>query len=78
MKTKKLNELEQIIEKLRSNDGCPWDKELTFESLSELTLEETYELIDAVSKNDNEDIIDELSDILTHIILTHLNIVYYY
>ena len=48
MKTKKLNELEQIIEKLRSNDGCPWDKELTFESLSELTLEETYELIDAV------------------------------
>ena len=68
MKTKKLNELEQIIEKLRSNDGCPWDKELTFESLSELTLEETYELIDAVSKNDNEDIIDELSDILTHII----------
>ncbi|MDG2101556.1 MAG: hypothetical protein P8K05_04355 [Dehalococcoidia bacterium] len=50
MKTKKLNELEKIIEKLRSNDGCPWDKELTFESLSELTLEETYELIDAVSK----------------------------
>ena len=67
MKTKKLNELEKIIEKLRSNEGCPWDKELTFESLSEQTLEETYELIDAVSKNENENIIDELSDILTHI-----------
>jgi tetrapyrrole methylase family protein/MazG family protein len=67
MKTKKLNELEAIIEKLRSDEGCPWDQELTFESLSELTLEETYELIDAVSKNENENIIDELSDILTHI-----------
>jgi uncharacterized protein YabN with tetrapyrrole methylase and pyrophosphatase domain len=67
MKTKKLIELEEIIEKLRSDEGCPWDKELTLESLSELTLEETYELIDAISKNEKEKIIDELSDIFTHI-----------
>ena len=67
MKTKKIIELEEIIEKLRSDEGCPWDKELTLESLSELTLEETYELIDAVSKNEKEKIIDELSDIFTHI-----------
>ena len=41
-KKNKLLELENIINKLRSETGCPWDRELDFESLKTLTLEEAY------------------------------------
>ena len=68
-KKNKLSELENIIKKLRSDTGCPWDRELDFESLKTLTLEETYELIDALEKNDDDLILDELSDLLVHILL---------
>ena len=67
-KKNKLSELENIIKKLRSDTGCPWDRELDFESLKTLTLEETYELIDALEKNDDDLILDELSDLLVHIL----------
>ena len=68
-KKNKLSELENIIKKLRSDTGCPWDRELDFESLKTLTLEEAYELIDALEKNDENLILDELSDLLVHILL---------
>ncbi len=67
-KKNKLSELENIIKKLRSDTGCPWDRELNFESLKTLTLEEAYELIDALEKNDNNLVLDELSDLLVHIL----------
>ena len=67
-KKNKLLELENIIKKLRSDTGCPWDRELNFESLKTLTLEEAYELIDALEKNDKNLILDELSDLLVHIL----------
>jgi tetrapyrrole methylase family protein/MazG family protein len=47
---------------------CPWDKEQTTESLRHLTIEETYELSDAILKNDSEEIKKELGDILLHIV----------
>lgn len=68
MKKNNMDKLEKIIMKLRSDDGCPWDQELTLEKLGQLTVEEAYELLDAVEKKDTLKIVDELSDILTHLI----------
>jgi XTP/dITP diphosphohydrolase len=47
---------------------CPWDKKQTFESLRKLTIEEVYELADALDNNNFEDIKKELGDILLHIV----------
>jgi XTP/dITP diphosphohydrolase len=55
-----------IMDRLRSD--CPWDKKQTNESLRTNTIEEMYELCDAIIRNDNEDIKKELGDLLLHII----------
>lgn len=55
-----------IMDELR--EKCPWDREQTMESLRILTIEETYELADAIIKNDLTDIRKELGDILLHIV----------
>lgn len=56
----------QIMTELRAK--CPWDKEQTFETLRTLTIEETYELADAIIKDDKAEIRKELGDILLHIV----------
>jgi XTP/dITP diphosphohydrolase len=56
----------RIMEKLRAK--CPWDSVQTFESIRPLTIEETYELADAIIKNNTTDIKKELGDILLHIV----------
>lgn len=48
--------------------GCPWDREQTIDSIKGFTIEETYELIDAIDRNDMDGIKDELGDLLFHII----------
>jgi len=55
-----------IMDDLRS--GCPWDKEQTFESLRHLTIEEVYELSDAILDNDKDAIRGELGDLMLHIV----------
>lgn len=55
-----------IMEDLR--DKCPWDKEQTFESLRHLTIEETYELSEAVIDKDIDGIKQELGDIMLHLV----------
>jgi MazG family protein len=55
-----------IMDELRSK--CPWDKIQTYETLRKLTIEETYELSDAVLKNDIDEMKKELGDILLHIV----------
>jgi len=55
-----------IMDELRAQ--CPWDKEQTIESLRHLTIEETYELSDAILNGDMEEIKKELGDILLHIV----------
>jgi MazG family protein len=55
-----------IMDELR--EKCPWDREQTMESLRILTIEETYELADAIIKNDLTDIKKELGDLLLHIV----------
>lgn len=65
-KLKEFNRLLEIMTELRSK--CPWDREQTFESLRTLTIEETYELADAILKEDKTEIRKELGDILLHIV----------
>jgi XTP/dITP diphosphohydrolase len=60
------NRLLDIMDDLRAN--CPWDKKQTFESLRHLTIEETYELGDAILNNDLQEIKKELGDLLLHIV----------
>lgn len=64
-----IKKLIEIAEKLRSPEGCPWDREQTRESLKPFLLEEMYELIDAMNANDSEGIKEELGDLLFQIVL---------
>ena len=61
-----LDRLLTIMDELR--EKCPWDKKQTLESLRHLTIEETYELGDAILENDLEEVKKELGDLLLHII----------
>ena len=63
---KALDRLLTIMDQLR--EGCPWDREQTMESLRILTIEETYELGDAILDNDLQEVKKELGDVLLHII----------
>ncbi|MEN8139585.1 MAG: nucleoside triphosphate pyrophosphohydrolase, partial [Bacteroidota bacterium] len=65
-KLKAFERLLDIMDDLRS--GCPWDKKQTLESLRHLTIEEVYELGDAILDNDLEEVKKELGDILLHIV----------
>ncbi|HYW95517.1 MAG TPA: nucleoside triphosphate pyrophosphohydrolase [Bacteroidales bacterium] len=55
-----------IMDELR--EKCPWDRKQTLESLRNLTIEETYELADAISEENYEDIKKELGDLMLHIV----------
>ena len=63
---KSLERLIEVVHELRVK--CPWDKEQTFDSLRHLTIEETYELAEALVKKDFDEIRTELGDLLLHII----------
>ena len=55
-----------VLDDLR--EKCPWDKKQTFESLRPNTIEETYELCDALAKNDMKNVCKELGDVLMHMV----------
>ncbi len=57
----------QLLERLRGPDGCPWDRKQTHQSMTEMLLEECYELIEAIEKNDIDEMIGELGDVLFHV-----------
>lgn len=63
---KALDRLLTIMDELR--EKCPWDKKQTIESLRHLTIEETYELGDAILENNFSEIKNELGDLLLHIV----------
>ena len=65
-KTKAFSRLITIMDELR--EKCPWDKKQTFDSLRYLTIEEMYELSDAILDKDMQEIKKELGDVLLHII----------
>lgn len=56
----------KIMDELRA--GCPWDREQTLESLRHLTIEETYELSDAILNNDLNEVKKELGDLMLHLV----------
>lgn len=57
-----------IVSRLRSPDGCPWDKVQTHDSLKKCILEETYEVIDAIDNQDMENLCEELGDVLLQVV----------
>ena len=65
MAVESVDRLRQIVAELR--EACPWDKAQTFHSLSPLTIEEAYELIEAIRANEDAAIIEELGDVLLHV-----------
>lgn len=58
--------LVSIMDDLR--EKCPWDKKQTIQSLRQMTIEETYELADAITENDWKGIKEELGDMLLHLV----------
>lgn len=66
--SEEFQKLVEIIEKLRSEKGCPWDKLQTHDTLKRYLLEETYELIEAIERKDYEAIKEELGDLLLQIV----------
>ena len=61
--------LRDVIRTLRGENGCPWDKKQTHESLRQYAVEEVYELIAAINEEDDEAIIEELGDVLLQVML---------
>lgn len=57
-----------IMARLRAPGGCPWDREQTFESIRRYTLEETYEVLDAIENKDWDGLKDELGDLLLQVL----------
>ncbi|HWR60426.1 MAG TPA: nucleoside triphosphate pyrophosphohydrolase, partial [Clostridia bacterium] len=65
---KSFNDLVELMETLRGEEGCPWDREQTRESLKPYLLEETYEVLDAIEKDDLDLIVEELGDVLLQVV----------
>ena len=66
--SKELENLINIVQRLRSEDGCEWDKKQTSESLTPHLLEEANEVVDAILENNPENLKEELGDLLLHIV----------
>jgi nucleoside triphosphate diphosphatase len=58
----------EIMERLRSAEGCPWDREQTFASIAPYTIEEAYEVADAIDRSDLGQLKDELGDLLFQVV----------
>nr|VFK78617.1 MAG: ATP diphosphatase [Candidatus Kentron sp. SD] len=64
-----ISSLIELMERLRDpKHGCPWDRTQTFASLASYTVEEAYEVADAVTRDDMADLVSELGDLLFHVI----------
>jgi len=61
-------ELLGIMERLRAPDGCPWDREQTFATIAPYTIEEAYEVADAIEREDLPHLKDELGDLLFQVV----------
>ncbi len=63
-----IKDLLNIMERLRSSEGCPWDMKQTYTSLRENVIEEAYEVVDAVDKGDIDGLMEELGDLLLQVV----------
>lgn len=66
---KQFSNLRDIIATLRGPDGCPWDKKQTHESLKKYLIEESFEVIDAINRGDEDLLVEELGDVLLQVML---------
>ena len=64
----RITELLAIMARLRSTDGCPWDRQQTFASIAPYTIEEAYEVADAIERSDLGSLKDELGDLLFQVV----------
>jgi ATP diphosphatase len=64
----KFSELLAIMARLRAADGCPWDRQQTFASIAPYTIEEAYEVADAIERGDMGNLKDELGDLLFQVV----------
>lgn len=64
-----VDQLREIISRLRAPGGCPWDREQTASSLRPSLVEEAYEVVDAIEREDTSDIQEELGDLLINIMM---------
>jgi nucleoside triphosphate diphosphatase len=64
----RLRELLAIMARLRAADGCPWDRQQTFASIAPYTIEEAYEVADAIARGDMRHLKDELGDLLFQVV----------
>ncbi|MBI4753291.1 nucleoside triphosphate pyrophosphohydrolase [Candidatus Desantisbacteria bacterium] len=69
-----LDRLVEIIAKLRSPEGCPWDREQTAQTLKPYLVEETYEVLEAIDEGNPEHLKEEMGDLLAQLII-HIQIV---
>lgn len=70
---KKIDALIRLIERLRGEDGCPWDRRQTPRSMANYLVEEMYELIEAVESENADDVCEELGDVWFHVLfIAHL------
>lgn len=65
---KDFNDLLEIVEILRGENGCPWDREQTHKSLEKALVEESYEVIDAIDRDDDNGLVEELGDVLLQVV----------
>lgn len=63
-----LNELLEVMARLRSPEGCPWDREQDHRSLRFHAVEEVYELLDAIEAGDDHELLEELGDLLLQVV----------
>ena len=63
-----LEDLKEIVVRLRAPDGCPWDKVQTADSIKMSAVEEAYELVDAIDAGDDEKVLEETGDVLLQVI----------
>ncbi|MDD3942325.1 MAG: MazG nucleotide pyrophosphohydrolase domain-containing protein, partial [Sphaerochaetaceae bacterium] len=66
--SKKFNNLVEIMKRLRAPGGCPWDREQTYLTLRRYIIEEAYELIEAIEKEDLNNICEECGDLLLQVV----------
>lgn len=62
-----VDELFDVLRRLRAPGGCPWDREQTHRTIKEALLEECYETMDAIDREDDDDLVEELGDVLMQV-----------
>jgi MazG family protein len=68
MPGEKFPQLVEIMARLRGPGGCPWDREQNFDTIKSYTLEETYEVLDAIDRRDWDHLAEELGDLLLQVV----------